>query len=311
MIKSILAGFSLIAIASAALPMPVTVQNCGRDITFEEVPNRAVSSDVNLTEIMLALGLEDRMVGYAGISDLRRLGPEFLDAASRLVALSPRYPTREILLGAGADFYFAGWNYGLRLGGELTPDSLERLGIKAYVLTESCIHVTEKSRASMDDLYTDIRNLGKIFGIEAKAEALIGRFKDEIANIVDSVDTPAGPKPRVFVYDSGQDVPFTAGRYAMPNALIEAAGGVNTMSDFERSWATVTWEEVVARDPEVIIIVDYGEVTAEQKIDFLLAKDALANIRGVRNRRFVILEYAELTPGPRNINAIRLLAAGL
>ena len=225
MIKSILAGFSLIAIASAALPMPVTVQNCGRDITFEEVPNRAVSSDVNLTEIMLALGLEDRMVGYAGISDLRRLGPEFLDAASRLVALSPRYPTREILLGAGADFYFAGWNYGLRLGGELTPDSLERLGIKAYVLTESCIHVTEKSRASMDDLYTDIRNLGKIFGIEAKAEALIGRFKDEIANIVDSVDTPAGPKPRVFVYDSGQDVPFTAGRYAMPNALIEGSRG--------------------------------------------------------------------------------------
>jgi len=49
----------------------------------------------------------------------------------------------------------------------------------------------------------------------------------------------------------------------MPTALIEAAGGVNVMNSFEKSWGTVTWEEVVDRNPEVIVIVNYDDLTAE------------------------------------------------
>ena len=119
----------------------------------------------------------------------------------------------------------------------------------------------------------------------------------------------AGEPLRVFVYDSGEDTPFTAGRYAMPTALIEAAGGVNIMDDFEKSWATVTWEEVVERNPEVIMIVNYGEVTAEQKRDFMMSNPAFADLDAVKNDRFVTLEYVEATPGPRNFQAIKTLAA--
>ena len=75
-------------------------------------------------------------------------------------------------------------------------------------------------------------------------------------------DLETGDPPRVFVYDSGESAPFTAARYAMPTALIEAAGGLNIMDDFEKNWATVTWEEVVERNPEVVVIVNYGDVTA-------------------------------------------------
>ena len=113
---------------------------------------------------------------------------------------------------------------------------------------------------------------------------------------------------RAFVYDSGEDTPFTAGLYAMPTALIEAAGGVNVMNGFEKSWGTVTWEEVVAQNPEVIIIVNYGSVTAEQKRAFMMSNPAFANIEAVKNDRFVTLEYVEATPGPRNIKAIKTLA---
>lgn len=95
----------------------------------------------------------------------------------------------------------------------------------------------------------------------------------------------------------------------MPTALIEAAGGVNIMDDFEKSWATVTWEEVVERNPEVIMIVNYGEVTAEQKREFMMSNPAFADIDAVKNDRFVVLEYVEATPGPRNIGAVKTLAA--
>ena len=113
---------------------------------------------------------------------------------------------------------------------------------------------------------------------------------------------------RVFVYDSGEDAPFTAGLYAMPTALIEAAGGTNIMNGFEKSWGTVTWEEVVEQNPEVLVIVNYGDVTAEQKRDFIMSYPAFAGIDAVKNDRFVTLEYVAATPGPRNIQAVKTLA---
>ncbi len=114
----------------------------------------------------------------------------------------------------------------------------------------------------------------------------------------------------MFVYDSGEEGPFTAGAYAMPTALIEAAGGVNIMADLEKSWATVAWEPVVDRNPEIIVIVNYGEVTADQKIAFLEAHPAFASVDAVVNDRYVVLDYVEATPGPRNIRAVEKLVAG-
>ncbi|MGR3633395.1 MAG: ABC transporter substrate-binding protein [Limimaricola soesokkakensis] len=300
--------FALFLAAPIAVQaFPVTVQSCNRAVTFVAPPERAVSNDVNLTEMMLELGLRDRMVGHTGISDARGIDAPLRAALDGLPDLSPQYPGREVLLGAGADFYFAGWNYGLQVGGEITPDTLVPFGIAVYELTESCAHVMEKPKASLGDLYTDIRNLGAIFGVSKRAEALVASWQSELADLAPEAHILAEP-PRVFVYDSGEDMPFTAGRYAMPTALIEAAGGVNVMEDIGRSWGTVGWEEVIARDPEVILIVDYGEVTAAQKRNFLLSNPAFADLTAVREENFVTLDYVAATPGPRNIGAVGVLA---
>ncbi|MCH2166040.1 MAG: ABC transporter substrate-binding protein, partial [Marinovum sp.] len=174
-------------------------------------------------------------------------------------------------------------------------------------LTESCTHIMDKDRASIEDMYVDLLNLGKIFGVEYDANALVDGYRAELAAFTDTISIGEEPV-RVFVYDSGEDTPFTAGLYAMPTALIEAAGGVNVMDGFEKSWGTVTWEEVIEQNPEVIVIVNYGEVTAEQKRDFMMSNPAFADIDAVQNDRFVILEYVEATPGPRNVQAIKTLA---
>ncbi len=293
-------------IAAPALAHPVTVQSCDRDVTFDAPPARAASNDVNLTEMMLVLGLTDRMVGYTGISGWNKLDEEMRADVAELPELSERYPSREVLIGADLDFWFAGWNYGMRVGGEVTPDTLEPFGIAVYELTESCIHIMARDGVAIDDMYNDIRNLGAIFGVDARAEELIAGWQAKLAEIAATI--PTGDPLRVFVYDSGEDTPFTAGRYAMPTAMIEAAGGRNIMDDVESSWTRVAWEPVVERNPEVVIIVNYGEVTAEQKIDFMKSNPAFAGMDAVVNDRFVVLEYVEATPGPRNIRAIRALA---
>ncbi|MFT7191813.1 MAG: iron complex transport system substrate-binding protein, partial [Dinoroseobacter sp.] len=285
-----------------------TVQSCDRQVTFDAPPQAAVSNDVNLTEMMLVLGLADNMVGYTGVSGWKTPDEEMTNGIDALPELSSRYPSKEVLIGADADFFFAGWNYGMKVGGEVTPETLAPFGIKVYELTESCIHIGQKSAVSMDDMYIDLLNLGRIFDVTETAEALVAGYQADLDAFLADL-APLETAPRVFVFDSGDDAPFTAGRYGMPNALIEAAGGTNIMNDFEKSWGTVGWEAVVERNPEIIVIVNYGNVTAEEKRQFMMSNPAFADIDAVKNDRFVVLEYVEATPGPRNIGAVKTLAA--
>ncbi|WP_134582909.1 ABC transporter substrate-binding protein, partial [Pseudomonas aeruginosa] len=218
---------ALLACADAALAerYPLSVRSCEREVTFERAPSRAVSHDINLTEMMVALGLQTRMVGYTGISGWwKNADPGLIAALKPLPELVARYPTAETLLDVDADFFFAGWGYGMRVGGDLTPASLEPLGVKVYELSESCAQIGEPRRASLDELYRDLRNLGRIFDVEPRAERLVASLQARIERARAGI--PANTEaPRVFLYDSGEDRPFTSGRLGMPQALIEAAGG--------------------------------------------------------------------------------------
>ena len=303
----ILIAFLFWIIASPAFAYPVTIDSCNRSLTFEHPPQRAVSNDINITEMMLVLGLQANMVGYSGISDKGQVRPDFQSSLTNLQQLSPEYATLEDLLGVDADFYFAGWNYGLQVNGDVTPRRLEQFGIQVYELTESCIHLGPKPEITLEEMYKDLITLGRIFGIDDRAKSLVQEYRDEVATLP---ATPANNEEplRVFVYDSGEESPFTAGRYAMPNALIKAAGGRNIFDDLEKSWTTVGWEGVIERNPEIIIIVNYGQVSAKQKRQFMLTHPAFQDIDAVRNDRFVVLDYNEATPGPRNIEALKKLA---
>jgi iron complex transport system substrate-binding protein len=317
-IAPVQAGAAISAAASsapAAAPYPVTIRSCNRNVVFNRKPAHAVSNDVNLTEMMIALGLKDRMVGYTGISGWNTGNDLLRDRLRGLPELARQYPSLEVLVASGADFYFAGWNYGMRVGGPVTPAALEPLGIRVYELSESCAHIMQRPAASFDDVYNDLRNLGRIFDANARAGELIAGMQAKLTRIALVTRGPDSgthrARPRVFVYDSGEDKPFTAGALAMPTALIAAAGGRNVMDDVPQSWTRVTWESVVARDPEAIVIVDYGAVSAAQKIEFLLGDPALQNVAAIRARRFIVIPYDAATPGIENAAAAETIARGL
>ena len=195
----------------------------------------------------------------------------------------------------------------MRVGGDLTPQTLQPLGINVYELTESCAFVMKRPPASLEDTYNDLRNLGKIFDVQDRANAVIAQMQAQVAEV--RQDLPAD-KPRVFLYDSGEDRAMTSGRLGMPQALIDAAGGRNILDDVEASWTRVNWENVVERNPQVIVIVDYGEVTAEQKEQFLLNNQALQSVDAIKNQRFIVIPYVQATPGIDNVLAVETLAKG-
>ena len=310
MIRSALLA-ALLLVAGPALAeatrYPLTVHSCNREVTFAKAPERALSHDINMTQMMLALGLRTKMVGYSGVSGWKAVTPALRKELDGLPELASKYPSVETLLNANVDFFFAGWDYGMRVGGDLTPQTLTPLGINVYELTESCAFVMKRPPASMEDTYNDLRNLGRIFDVQDRASALIAQMQAKIADVQNTLPTS---KPRVFLYDSGEDRAMTSGKLGIPHALIEAAGGNDILSDIDASWTRINWETVVERNPEVIVIVDYSEVTAEQKQRFLETNPALQSVDAIRNKRFIVIPYVQATPGIDNVLAIETLAKG-
>lgn len=309
-LRSLLCVALLLCSAEAlaeATKYPLTVHSCNRQVTFKEAPKHAVSHDINMTQMMLALGLKSRMAGYSGVSGWKSVTPEMQSLLDGLPELAAKYPSVETLLNANVDFFFAGWDYGMRVGGDLTPQTLQPLGINVYELTESCAFVMKRPAATLEDTYNDLRNLGKIFDVQDRANALIADMQAQVAAV--RKDLPA-EKPRVFLYDSGEDRAMTSGRLGMPQALIDAAGGRNILDDVDASWTRVNWETVVEHNPQVIVIVDYSEITAEQKIQFLLDNQALQSVDAIKNQRFIVIPYVQATPGIDNVLAVETLAKG-
>lgn len=302
--------FSL-TIAGTAHAFPVTVDNCGEPLTFDKAPERMVVHDINISEMAFALGLQDKMVGVTGISGWYKTSPEFESKRGAIPELAPKYPTVETLVAAAPDTFLAGWYYGMKPGGDVTPDTLAPHGIKTLILSESCIHLKKSQPpASMDLLYKDVLRLGAVFGKTAEAEALVEGWKAQLADITAKIGDAKGT--RVFLFDSGEDKPFTAGKYAIINAMIEAAGGVNVTGEMETSWGRSSWEAVAAANPEFLILLDYQQGTgAEGLLDWLQSHPAMKETDAVKAERFVALRYEELTPGPANIAAIAKIAEAM
>ena len=238
----------------------VTIENNDTTQTYKEAPTKAISLNQHVTEIMLALGLEDSMVGTAYLDD--KIYEPLQEAYDKVPVLSDQYPTKEQVIDAEADFLYAGWKSGFGEKGVGTPEELEELGIHTYLHTAS-----NMTKPTLEDIFTDIRNIAKIFRIEDRGEALIEQMTKDVEAVQAKLPKDS-EKLRVLVFDSGEKDVFTAGQNFM-NELVTIAGGQNIFGDVESGWTTVSKEDAVDRNPEVVVVIDYGETTAEQKIQFL------------------------------------------
>ncbi len=300
---------SVIPISAAA--DTITVDNCGEPLVFDAPPERIVIHDMNMTDMAFVLELQDRIVGLTGITGWYKTSPDFDRLRGDIPELAPKYPTIENLISVESDLFFAGWYYGMRPGGDVTPDTLAPFGIKTLVLTESCVHL-DKNRpvASMDLLFDDVLRLGRVMQVEDRAEELVAGWQAELAAI--EAQTDDLERRRVFLLDGPADAPFTAGKFAIPDAMIAAAGGINVTHDLDTSWGRTSWEAVAAANPEFLVLLDYQ--TGNGAIDtfrFLQEHPVMAQTDAVRNERWIGLRYEELTPGPANINAITKMAQAM
>jgi iron complex transport system substrate-binding protein len=286
---------------------PVTIENCGVTTTYDAPPERAVPLDQNVTEIMLALGLEDRIAAYARqhYDPTEPVLPEFAEEYDQLDLIGDASPSREVFLETEPDFALAAFGFSDDSG--LSQEGLTEDSIETYLLGDQCDGRSEP--VSFDDLFTAVSDVGAIFGVEDRADALVEEMQatlDEVSAEVEGKDPVS-----VFIYDSGEDAPFTVGGTGMSNAIVEAAGGENIYGDLDDQFADGSWEVVLDRDPDVIVIMNYfhgedsGE-TVESKRAVL--EDRLAATTAVQEGRVVDMQLTGFFLSVRNADSVEALA---
>lgn len=280
----------------------ITIENDGVSITYDEAPKKAISINQHVTEVMLALGLEDSMVGTAYLDD--QIYAPLQEAYDQVPVLAVQYPSKEQVISTEADFIYGGWASAFNEKNLMTREELEQLGIGSYLQSSSV-----KVAPELEDIYTDIRNIAKIFRVEERGETLIDEMNADIEKIKEKVPTVDKPID-VLVFDSGDKDVFTATQNFM-NTLVKMAGANNIFGDIEKNWATVSKEDAVERNPEAIIVIDYGSTTAEEKINFLKNDPALSQTPAVQNERFVVLPLSAASEGVRVAEALEIIVKGL
>ena len=278
------------------------VQTGTASYVYTEPPSRAITLNQHVTEIMLALELQDHMVGTAYIDD--EILPQYQAAYQSVPVLAEEYPSREVILAQDPDFIYGGFRSAFGNDAAGSQEELNNLGIGTYLTSAIC---NVGSADTLDDVYTDIRAIGDIFGVADRADALVKALSGEVADAASQAGS-SGDARRVFLFDSGDDAPFTATCCSMFTNMIETAGGKNIFDDVDGRWKTVSWEEVIDRDPELIVLTEADWSTSQEKIDLLLSDPSLADITAVREQRFVVLQFSSLVPGIRNATAIAELA---
>ncbi|MZE80795.1 ABC transporter substrate-binding protein [Streptomyces xinghaiensis] len=292
----------------AEAPGKVTVKRCAEPVEYT-VPERAVAYEGGSADKLFSLGLVDHVYGYV----MPPANPPveespWADDYAEVKMLSDDLLNKELVVEAKSDFVVAGWNSGFKDERGITPEILDKLGIQSFMHSESCFNYPghPEKLTPFEALYTDLDRLGRIFRVEDKADEVVGGLKKRVEAV--KAKAPGSDPLPVFLYDSGTDQPFTAGNQVPPNDIIKTAGGRNIFDGLDERWTQVNWEAVAKAEPEVIMILDYGDLPAEKKIDFLKKSSHTKGLPAVRKNNFFILDYNEGVSGPRNIDGLEKFA---
>ncbi len=286
----------------------VSLTNCGYEVVIASPPQRAVSMNQGATEIMLALGLEDRMVGTAYLDDA--ILPQYATAYAAVPVIADAYPSREVLLGADPDFVYGSYASAFADEAAGSRESLDELGIGSYVSGAACADRSLRpAEVTFQTVFDEIMDIAVIFGVEERGTALIAELEADLAAASDAATVAEGLT--IVWYDGGTEVPSVGSCCGAPGMIIKALGGTNAFESVPGSWGDVAWEEFVSSDADFIVLIDAEWDLAADKRAFLAADPATSTMAAVQGEWYGEIPFSASTPGIRNVTAVIDLAAAI
>ncbi|WP_094509225.1 ABC transporter substrate-binding protein [Brucella thiophenivorans] len=317
-------AFQMSPAGAAATQYPLTIDNCGAKITIKKAPERAVGLGQNSAEIMLLLGLEDKMAGTAFWPS--KVLPQLETANSKVKLLTVEFPTFESILAENPDFVAAALPSLIGPSSKVAKrEDFDKLEIPTYLSPSTCLSTEQVKDEygsrdklwNMDLLYKEIDELSQIFDVADRGQALISDFKAREAALRASVS--AGDKTLSYVFWFSSQSPsadaYLGGGNGASTYIADVLGGENAIKA-EAEWPTLGWESIIASNPDVIVVANLDRNRweldkPEAKIAFLNSDPAVSQIPAVKNKAIVVMDGQAMNPTIRTIYGAEQVATQL
>lgn len=289
------------------------VDNCGMEVSFDTPPERIFAMNPSAIENLIELGVDDRIVGAVG--DPERMREDLRAPAEEINIIHPGgadYPSSEAILETEPDFIYSVYPSAFRAdGGVATREELRDLGIQSYLAPARCPDRDDQQPLEFDEIWTELHEVGTLLGAEDRAEEIVSEQQEALTTV--RADLPEDVEDLdVFWWDMGTgDGPTAGSCCGAPGMILRELGVHNTFDDLPDHWSSTSWEQVVERDPDLLVIADFGGDDIDDKLSFLEEDPTLRELRAFREDAIVVLPFSQTTPGLQNVTAIEAIGAYL
>lgn len=308
------------AAQAAATQYPLTLQNCGRPVTFQKAPTKTVSIGQSSTEILYMLGLADKVVGTA-----LWVGPvlkDYEDINAKIDRLADNEPSFESVLAKKPDIVTVQFQWQVGPEGVVAkPEQFEELGIPVYTSPADCVGKENNAATdgvrhqvfTMELVYQEIREMAQIYDIQDKGEEVVAALKAREEAARAKVAAAKDKLSAVFWFSSAADAdPYVAGKNGAPGYIMSALGIENIIKT-DDEWPTVGWETIAKAAPTMIVAGSmerrrYPLDSLEAKLDFLKTDPVASLMPAVKSNYVFDMDAQAMNPTIRTIEGIELLA---
>lgn len=307
---------------------PLTLENCGQKVTYRKAPERAVALGQNSAEILLLLGLQDRMAGTAFWPS--KVLPQVADANAKVKLLTVEMPRFESILAEEPDFVAAALPSLMGANSKVAKrEDFQKMDVPTYLAPGTCLAsgTAKDAYGSRDQLwnpellYREIDELSRIFDVPDRGQALIADLKAREAKVraLAAKGLVAGKTRPSFLFWFSSPSPsadaYVAGKNGASGYIADLLGGTNAITN-ETEWPTMSWESIIATHPDVIVVASLDrnrwELDKPQaKIAFLTSDTATREMPAVKSGRLIVMDGSAMNPSVRTIYGAEQVARAL
>lgn len=297
---------------------PLSLSNCGAEVTIPAAPQRVVSLNQTTTELLLTLGVGDRVVGTSTWFD--PVLPELAAANEKVPRIANNNPSLEAVLAKEPDLLVAEWRADLPGEGSTSIADLAKLDVPVYMSPEECAKAPNgsgdgrrTSPMTMDMVYQQIEEVARLVGVPERGTQVTDSVRSQMQSL--TADR-SGTGQTVGFWFANSESPYVAGGMGAPQIMATAVGATNVFADSQDEWPQVSWEAFAQKDPDVLVLGDLTRdrmtsETGDAKMAFLQKNTVTREMKAVKNQRFVLLKGSDMNGGLRIPLAARTLAQGL
>ncbi|MFE3105196.1 ABC transporter substrate-binding protein [Nocardia tengchongensis] len=278
---------------------PLTISSCGRDVRFERPPARVVTVGSVAAPLIAAAGAADRIVTRT--FETAPFPGEYADALRHAEIITPTADlAREQIIARTPDVVVS------FEGAAVKPEDLATAGIPLLITRGYC----KNAAGTYDDIFADIELYGKLFGTAKQADDTVTALRHRVTAVADQHRPGAAATRSAAALILSRDG-ATLSAYGSTSTVHTQMGMLgldNIFGDVAKRNFEANTETLIARNPEVIILLTQGDQTPESVRQALHNRPELASLTAVRADRIIAVPFGYAGPGPVAVEGLEVLS---